>query len=282
MNSTHLSALFTGLLDDAALYPPADLKLPEAVAGHARHRLSWYSELLGPFVCNVRRLPILAGLVEQLGLAPFDVAAVVPDGLDDLPYLRAAQREHPALRLRAIEVPLKQHRLSQAITALAPHFSGGLPCYVEIAVSRIDERHVHELSAEGLRLKLRTGGTSIDTFHSEPELAAPIVMCAAERLAFKCTAGLHNAVRHRDTATKFEHHGFLNVILAARVAAASGSASATAASLREQDPLAVAEQVGALSAADVPAIRAMFCSFGTCSIDEPVADLVAMGLVKAP
>jgi hypothetical protein len=32
----------------------------------------------------------------------------------------------------------------------------------------------------------------------------------------------------------------------------------------------------------VAAVRAMFCSFGTCSIAEPVADLVAMGLVAAP
>ena len=35
---------------------------------------------------------------------------------------------------------------------------------------------------------------------------------------FKCTAGLHNAVRHRAADTGFEHHGFLNVLLATRQA----------------------------------------------------------------
>ena len=109
-----------------------------------------------------------------------------------------------------------------------------------------------------------------------------MVRCAAERLPFKCTAGLHNAVRHRDPHTKFEHHGFLNVALAARTAATTGSASATAAVLAERDPNELAAAVRTLTPQDVAALRAMFCSFGTCSITEPIGDLVAMGLVTAP
>ena len=107
-------------------------------------------------------------------------------------------------------------------------------------------------------------------------------MCAAELLPFKCTAGLHNAVRHRDADTLFEHHGFLNVALAARAAAASGSATATSAALGERAPDTVAAQVRELSASGVATIRELFASFGTCSITEPVGDLTSMGLVSAP
>jgi hypothetical protein len=230
-------------------------------------------------VCHARRLPELAGQVDALGLEPLPVAAVVSEGIDGLADLRASVSRFDALRLSAVEVPLKHERLPHALQALEPLHAAGVPCYLEIAIARVDDRVVHELSAAGLRLKLRTGGTSIDAFRTEAELAAPIVMCAAERLQFKCTAGLHNAVRHRDEQTMFEHHGFLNVALAARTAAATGSAAATAAELAERDPSAVAARVHELSGRDVAAIRAMFCSFGTCSIDDPIADLQQMGLM---
>ena len=70
--------------------------------------------------------------------------------------------------------------------------------------------------------------------------------------------------------------------LAARVAATTGNASATAAVLAERDPNEVVAAVRELTPHDVAALRAMFCSFGTCSITEPIGDLVAMGLVAAP
>lgn len=281
MNSTQLAGLFTAMFDDAAMFPPADTRLPAAVREHARHRLSWYADMVGPIVCNARRLGELADQVDQLGLAPLDVSAVVPEGvMSAAPLVRSVARL-PQLRVTSVEAPLKQARIADAVPELAALRADGITCYLELPVTAVSDRHVHELGEHDLRLKLRTGGTSIDAFRSEDELALPIVRCAAERLAFKCTAGLHNAVRHRDTTTKFEHHGFLNVALAARVAAGTGSVSATAAVLREKNPLAIAEQVSALRPGDVTAIRAMFCSFGTCSIDEPVTDLVTMGLVRS-
>lgn len=272
-------ALFARLFDDAAMFPPADMKMPAAVRQHARHRLSWYADTVGPFVCNARWLGRLATQTEPVGLAPLSVAAVVSDGVEELGRLREAVTAHPQLTLAAVEVPLRSARLADAVRALRPIAATGVPCYLEVPVRAVDERTVHELGDAGLRLKLRTGGTSIDAFSTEQQLAAPIVACASERLQFKCTAGLHNAVRHRDGETGFQHHGFLNVALAARVAASTGNAAATARALADADPLSVQGQVHDLNEHDVAAIRAMFCSFGTCSIDEPLADLVAMGLV---
>jgi hypothetical protein len=276
---TIAAALFAGLFDDAAMFPPADMKMPAALRQHARHRLSWYADTVGPFVCNARWLGRLAAQADALGLAPLAVAAVVSDGVDELARLRDVVGRHPQLTLAAVEVPLRSTRLAHAIQELQPLCATGVPCYLEVPVRAVDDQVVHELGGAGVRLKLRTGGTSIDAFSSEQQLAVPLVACAAERLQFKCTAGLHNAVRHRDEQTGFQHHGFLNVALAARVAASTGNAAATADALGDPDPLSVQSQVHALTERDVAAIRAMFCSFGTCSIDEPIADLVAMGLV---
>ncbi len=44
----------------------------------------------------------------------------------------------------------------------------------------------------------------------------------------------------------------------------------------------VAAAVGALAPERLRAARARFTSFGTCSIAEPVEDLVALGLLGAP
>ncbi len=278
----HLAPLFTALFDDAAMFPPADTKLPLAVRAHAAHRLAWYAETVGPLICNARRLPELAAEVARLRVAPLEVIAVVPEGVPDAVELVGAARALPELRVRGVEARLKLLPVAEACRLLAPLQATGLACYVEIPVPDVDEEQVHCLGDHGLRLKLRTGGTRIDMFHTERQLAAPLVMCAAERLQFKCTAGLHNAVRHRDQQTGFEHHGFLNVMLAARVAATTGNADATAQALADRDPSEVAARVRMFTDRDVAAIRAMFCSFGTCSIDEPIADLLAMGLVKAP
>jgi hypothetical protein len=281
MSVGQVGVLVAGMFDDAALFPPASLDMARAVRGHARHRLSWYAEMLGPFVCNAGRVAALDEEVARLPVEPVEVAVVVPEGIGavDAAVEGVGACEH--LTLRAVEVPLAADRLSDAGRLLGPLVEQHVDVYVEIPVVRVRERDVHNMCAAGLRLKLRTGGTTIDAFQTEDQLAAPIVMCAAELLAFKCTAGLHNAVRHLDPDTGFEHHGFLNLALAARTAAATGSLAATAAALAERDPHAIAAQVHALTPTDVIAIRELFASFGTCSIADPVGDLTAMGLVAA-
>jgi hypothetical protein len=276
-----IGTLVAGLFDDAALFPPASLKLPAALRAHAWHRVSWYADMIGPFVCNASRAPALDAEVARLAVGPVEVAVAVPEGLPAVASAVATVDSCDNLVLRSVEVPLGTDRLADAARALTPIVERGATAYVEIPVERVTERRVHELGLARLRLKLRTGGTTIDAFQTEDELAAPIVLCAAELLPFKCTAGLHNAVRHRDLATMFEHHGFLNLALAARAAAATGSVAATAATLGERDAAAIAEEVRALRPREVVAIRELFASFGTCSIADPVRDLTAMGLVTA-
>lgn len=278
----HAAGLFRELFDDASMFPPQDEPVRSAVRGHLAHRVAWYADMVGPFVCAAGRLTTVNELAAQSGIARIDVAVVVPDGVDGLDRALQWAAASPRVHVTAIEVPLGPHRVSRVLGRLTALLSAGHLVYLEIPVGVVDEHHVHELAPSGVRLKLRTGGTSIEAFQSEEKLAVPILLCAAERLAFKCTAGLHHAARHRDTATFFEHHGFINVALAARVAAATGSHAATTTVLAERDPAVLAAQVCELTNVDVRAIRALFSSFGTCSISEPVDDLLRLGLVAAP
>jgi hypothetical protein len=277
----HLAELFTGLFDDASMFPPQDEPPSSAVTGHLAHRMAWYADMVGPFVCSAGRLSTINALAARHSIDRLAVVVVVPGGMQALLRAVDAARECERLLVAGIEVPIGPHPLVDALSHLVPLVSQGLRVYLEIPVHAVTEHDVHALAPTGVRLKLRTGGTSIEAFQSEDDLATPIVMCAAERLAFKCTAGLHNAIRHRDRATLFEHHGFLNIALAARVAAGTGSHAATRRMLAEQDPNAVARQVGALTPADIRAVRALFNSFGTCSLAEPIGDLLQLGLVSA-
>jgi hypothetical protein len=95
-------------------------------------------------------------------------------------------------------------------------------------------------------------------------------------MPFKCTAGLHHAVRHDDPATGFAHHGFLNVLLATQALLAGGSVDDAAHLLDERDGDALAAR-----ATDevLASARRWFTSFGSCSVTEPLEDLHSLGLL---
>jgi hypothetical protein len=128
-------------------------------------------------------------------------------------------------------------------------------------------------------LKLRTGGETADSFPDDAQLAAALADALEQDLRFKLTAGLHNAVRHTDPDTGFEHQGFLNVVLAVH-AAMSGTGDDLTAILGDRDASAVAAAVADLDEAARGLVRTRFLSFGTCSIAEPIDDLRALGLLE--
>ena len=129
-----------------------------------------------------------------------------------------------------------------------------------------------------LRLKLRTGGATADHFPSADTLTTAIDAALDRELPFKCTAGLHHAVRHRAADTGFEHHGFLNVLLATR-AALDGEDVVGA--LDEQDAAAVVARLREVGGDALVRSRRWFTSFGCCGVTDPFDDLVVLGLVTA-
>lgn len=112
---------------------------------------------------------------------------------------------------------------------------------------------------DGAVLKLRCGGASVP---SVEDVASALVHCVEHDQPFKLTAGLHAAIAH-DGA-----HGFVNV-MAAVVAAARGDDPAPLLTAGADD----------LDLAGLAESRRWFRSIGTCSIDEPLADLRALGLI---
>ncbi len=268
--------LLRGLIDDAAVFPPGNAPVPDALAAHAIHRDAWYADLVGPLLLPLSALPQVAhapppaiGVIGDTGLAAvaealaaadarwrqFEVA-VAKRGEDPQPGLRdllAAVKNAPELDLYA-EIPLT-FGLVEALDTLATARAGG---------ARVAP-------------KFRTGGLAAELFPTPVELAAVICACRDRQLPFKLTAGLHHAVRHTDSETGFVHHGLVNV-LAGCLAAADGAEVAD-----------VAELLGATAPARLveaahqhrDTTRPLWTGFGSCSIPEPLADLVALGLMDS-
>lgn len=282
--------LFSGLLDDASLFPPGNLPMRAAVAAHARHASAWYQGLTGPFVCPETRIDELRAVLTAGNVPEIDLSLVVTGGAPAVAAATAAVAADPRLRLRAVEVPLAKGAdpapaATETAAALDAALLAGAAGYIEIPLRALAEPGGgSELIAitgdRGYRPKLRTGGLTADAFPDPATLAACLVAVATVRIPFKCTAGLHHAVRNTTADTGFEQHGFLNVLLAVAAAAAGADPDEIVAVLAQRDPASVTEQVRALDRGTVAEIRSLFTSFGTCSTDEPVADLVSLGLMS--
>ncbi len=273
--------LLGGMLDDASLFPPASLSMKAAVAGHSRHQAAWYRALCGPLVCPETKLAELRTVLTATGTPSAELVLVVTAGAGSVSQALDAVAADPRLRLRAVEVPAsKDTEPRAAVTEVAKALDdaplAAATAYIEYPVRAVaDPATAGPLLAiagdRGYRVKLRTGGVSAEAFPGEGTLAGCLAGIADSRVQFKCTAGLHHAVRHTATDTGFEHHGFLNVLLATWAAAQGAPAAELTSLLSERDPQAVAARVSLLDEHAADDVRGLFNSFGTCTLAIPSA-----------
>lgn len=275
-------ALFRHLVDDAAMFPPGDLPLTEAVIAHRTHRQSPYADLVGLFVCTDEDLMKVAA--ESTGPGRLQVAVVITGGAGGIePAVRYGDRSHD-IDVRAIEVRLRAEddlsRNALRVVRACDDCLDEETAYVEIGLEGAWERALDVVADAGYAAKLRTGGLDASLFPSENQVAAFITACLDREVAFKCTAGLHNAVRHTAADTGFEHHGFLNVLLATRASLDGASQDELVAVLASRDGEALAAQARDLSEEQAAGTRRWFTSFGSCSIEDPRHDLTGLSLLE--
>jgi len=195
------------LIDHAALFPPASMSLPDALAEDRRARESPHAGMLNRFVVPAARLAEL----------PADRAplSVVLAGAEDAELVADAEG------VEAVELVLDGPRprpadLVATYRALQPL---GVETYFELVLDESWRDSVPAaigaVAAVGGRVKLRCGGASIPC-------------CREAGVPFKATAGLHHPVR------RGEEHGFLNLLAA--TTAARGELEAV---LAEEDARAI-------------------------------------------
>jgi hypothetical protein len=274
--ASSVAPLVAALVDDAAVFPPGNAPMPDAVRAHRRHREAPYARLVGRFLCPASRLGelrdrLVDGDALRLGL-------IVDTGLAGLAPAVAEVRAETRLVLEAVEIPLRVEG-GGTLAGCAREVLAALPgCLAYVEIPRVAgwQDALDVVTSYQRGAKLRTGGTSAEMFPSVAEVAAFVTACVERATPFKCTAGLHNAVRHRDPRTGFEHHGFLNILLATHAALTGGDAAAV---LDERSGEVLAEAARRIAPADAYRARALFAGYGSCDIAEPVADLTALGLL---
>jgi len=210
--STTFPAAWSGLVDDAAIFPPGDVPLPDAIDAHLARRDEWYADLVGSFVVTDTKVSAVT--------APLPLSVVVTGGAGGIePALRLAERNgHDVAGVETALRDLDDLAGNARRVATAADSCGVAPEQVYVELPHVPDtgswlRAADVVAEAGLRLKFRTGGLEEHLFPATHALARWIDAALDRETPFKCTAGLHNAVRHTGD-DGFEHHGFLNVLVA--------------------------------------------------------------------
>ncbi|HEY1429190.1 MAG TPA: hypothetical protein VGF18_06425 [Candidatus Tumulicola sp.] len=299
-------AAFSRLIDYAGLFPPAALDERSALDEYDATVAGPNEWLVGRFVAPLSRLEALAVLRDaERPLAVTLILDVDRDARRWFDSLAAAVADAGSIRaegseiaIQALEVPLPSVQavresadapVAQAAALLERSRLQGLPVYLELPTGIEGERLDSAMSAlarSGLYAKVRCGGTVAEAFPSVERVAEFVAAAARHNVAFKATAGLHHPVRHVDPTTGFTMHGFFNLVAAAALAPDIAPADLTAV-VAEEDPQAFSFDESALRwrdrRVDIGELGRMrshaFHAYGSCSVQEPVDDLTALGVM---
>jgi hypothetical protein len=237
--------------------------MDSAVRNYAAHLSGAYSWMLGRFVVPVGRI------------AEFEKAAS--------PHF--SDRTWKVNILGVPDAPLSGNGYTidamelktENINAVLP---GLINKYFEVNLEKAAD--IEAIAKAGARAKIRTGGLTADAVPSTVQVARFLSICHGANVAFKATAGLHHPVRGDHP---FTMHGFLNVFLAAVLIGTGGGEQDAIRLLEEQSAAAISFDGESIfwqsyrfnQRQIAHARRTLAISFGSCSFDEPIHNLRALG-----
>lgn len=291
-----LRILLSGLIDYAGMFPPAGLSLADAARNFVRYAQGSRAWMLGNLVVPAAQLGelrrCLHSLPEARGTQCGVSALLGAEPLRDAETIREAlrQAESAGYLIKAVEFRPGSPAMLPEIAAALP---SALPVFCEISPAEDLGAWLVAIRQAGWSAKIRTGGTTPESFPSSASVARFLMQCNLQGVAFKATAGLHHPVRSEHPLTYESKsvcgvmHGFLNVFLGAALLE-SGIAEdrlvevlddTHAASFRFTGRFAHWEKVS-VNDEDISRTRRSFAlSFGSCSFEEPIRDLEKLGIL---
>jgi hypothetical protein len=306
--SPALRAFLGGIVDYAGLFPPAQLPLEPAIRNYVRYSNDADAWMLGRFVIPAARLadleplgpelfqsglPVLFSALGRGGATTAEFVAGVDSDLAEISHFR--QSHGAGVLVDGFEVRLPPDAVGDGLPALLDPLlrmmqTARLTLYLE-PPRGADRDAVATVAGalagrRGVGLKLRCGGATAADFPSVETVAGTLIECAVRAVPLKATAGLHHPLPRFDAAVGARMHGFVNLFAAGMLAAVCGVGEETVAeALSDEDPARFVFGEEGLRWRDhtvpVPRIAAArrdaFVSFGSCSFDEPRADLRALG-----
>jgi hypothetical protein len=290
--------LLNEIIDYAGLFPPSQVSMQEAVLNYATYRHSNYGWMLGRFILPVSRLeefyesaldflPNGREAAWRLSvLAGEDVSATIRS-MNEFNRRHSERAVCEVLEVKAATVSKIENTMASLPKAITPYF--------EIApVGRTFVDLIATLGIKRLRAKLRTGGVTREEFPATRDIIRFVRTCMAANVPFKATAGLHHPVRcfkpltYAPDAPQGTMHGFLNVLIMTGFARESFRVSLLEEIMEEEfEEVFEFSEAGLnwrgsniLTLGQIERLRSKgMHSFGSCSFDEPVADLQALGIL---
>jgi hypothetical protein len=292
-----LRALLTETIDYAGLFPPSQLLMPEAVLNYATYKNSNYKWMLGRFVVPAARLDEFMesarDFLEQDAENGWRLSVLAGEDIyetirlvDDFNAQNASKVLCDTLEVKANT----ESKIENTVNALPEY----LTAYFEVPLNEKLPDLIASLAIQGQRAKVRTGGLTADAIPSTAALIRFVRVCLAANVPFKATAGLHHPVRcfkpltYEPDAPTGTMHGFLNLFLATGFARQGFKPNMLESLMEDEfgesfeftDGGVTWHRDYILTTAQIAHMREKnIISFGSCSFEEPVADLQEMGIL---
>lgn len=293
-------ALLARLVDYAGLFPPAQLDMASTAANYARHAQGDEAWMLGRLIVPVSRLlefeDAAAGILPtspddepwHLGglLAPAGDLKIVQQ-LEMIESFNAAHAapQRGLARVDVVELPAADPRtIERALDAIPDEI---FP-FFELPLGGDVRGLLAALVGSDAGAKARTGGIRPELYPRTVDLARFIEACVGAGVPFKATAGLHHPLRHRNDAVPADEFGFLGVFGGAALLDHGAIGADDLPEVLEEsrrDAFTIDDDGLAWRDRRVPAEEIertrdrLAVSFGSCSFEEPVSDLRALGVL---
>ncbi len=293
-----LVSLLDGLIDYAGLYPPANHDMDEMVRRFDEGLSGDADWMLGRVIVPVKRLDEFEEAAasrlpsvdtEDPWCLSVLVSSAESESLEsDIERLAIFNERHceTAHGLALADVIELKASTAEGLDRALDVLPDDLFPFFELPAGEDNRGLIAALAGSDAAAKIRTGGVTPELNPSTFEVARFVHQCIQAGVPFKATAGLHHPLPNENAAVPAHQQGFLNVFSAAVVAAHHDVDVDTMIELLDLTEGLVFEedrmQIGSYTleqaqVEDVRAARAI--SFGSCSWEEPLADLQALGLL---
>jgi hypothetical protein len=285
-----IRALMSGMIDYAGLFPPAALDMKSAVRNYADYMSGDDSWALGGLVVPAARLAEFIDAFNEVCCDEHEKTWLVnvlgsEDPGDNV--TRISGFTQGAVLIDAVEVKAATPQDAERLLSDLPD---GLIAYVEFPPAEAGEM-LPVLARYRARAKIRMGGVTPEAIPDCTTVAQFLIACADGQVPFKATAGLHHAIRDNYPLTydadspSATMHGFVNAFLAAALAWIGREEKAVIATLEEESPKEfrfnednICWHKNALTTNQIVTMRRDFgIDFGSCSFEEPIEEVKALG-----
>ena len=279
--------LLNGLVDYAGLFPPAALSLPDSLEAYRSYQQGQAPSLLGRLICPASRLSELAALIVPGDAFLLSVLAQQPEEVDLIESFH--HQVGRSLRVDTVEARWGGVSLAQSWLERWNYW-----LFFEVKPESLPEAaRWCAPRAERLGLKLRTGAVVPEGIPPLTEVVDFVRVAHQHRVPYKFTAGLHHAqpgqypLTYEADAPRARLLGFVPLFaLACLHYWGRLDSEALLEGLSRDRPRLHLDgerlnyEGATCSAAEIEEFRRQGArSFGSCSFQEPLQELMEMGWI---